>query len=486
MSRPTRRSSVRGRLSEVAKITEDDEPKENITPTKRGRGRPAKKSIAMVQDNIPEAEEEPVKDVSPAKRKKQTTSPGRKKVGEKMSDEVDEISISAVKSLPERERETAELAKYIEDVLEEKGSGSVYISGPPGTGKTATLTRIISEKKLAGKFKMVYVNCTSISTAGSIYKKICEQLKISADGTTEKFYLLAIEEHLRKKQQKTIMLVLDEIDQLATSKQTVLYNIFEWPAKRGSRLILVGIANALDLTDRLLSRLQARCELKPHLIHFLPYTKQQLVNIMKNNLESNEKSELFNDAALQLLAAKVASTSGDARRAILLARRLVESADKEQRDERKAAAKIEDLSVPKPTSPPKAVHIRQVVSTLNQVYGTTQNMADDEAFPLQQKLLVCALLLMLKVVKNKDITVGKLHQVYRAVCTKRNLLSVDQTEFINLCALVETRGILRVQSKKEPRLNRIQLQWDEDEVRNALNDQQLIASVLSDTSCVGK
>lgn len=333
---------------------------------------------------------------------------------------------------------------------------------------------------------MVYVNCTAIGSAGGIYKKICEELQLTVTGTTEKMFLTAIEEYLKKKH-KTIMLVLDEIDQLASSKQTVLYNIFEWPAKRGSRLILVGIANALDLTDRLLSRLQARCELKPHLIHFLPYTKQQLVNILKSNLVENKTENLFNDAALQLLAAKVASTSGDARRALLLARRLVESTDNEHRHQKKLASEAQALSNDvKPASPPKSVQIRQVVSTLNQVYGSTQNMEDDEAFPLQQKILVCALLLLLKVGKSKDITVGRLHQVYKTVCSKRNLLSVDQTEFINICSLVETRGILRIQGKKEPRLNRIQLQWDEEEVHNILNDKQLIASVLSDTSCVGK
>ncbi|XP_055629922.1 cell division control protein 6 homolog [Toxorhynchites rutilus septentrionalis] len=467
MSMTTRRST-RHRLCEV-KLEEVDNTKENTTPTTR-KGRPRKN-----EDIVEETES------SPPKRSKI-----RSKKEPDALDVEDEISVSAVGSLPERERETGELAKYIEEILAENGSGSLYISGPPGTGKTATLTKIISDHKLASKIRMVYVNCTAISSAGGIYKKICEELQLKVGGTTEKMYLTAIEEYLKRKH-KTIMLVLDEIDQLASSKQTVLYNIFEWPAKRGSRLILVGIANALDLTDRLLSRLQSRCELKPHLIHFLPYTKQQLVNILKSNLAENETGDLFNDAALQLLAAKVASTSGDARRALFLARRLVESTDNEYRQQKKISSKDPVLSDEgKTVSPPKSVQIRQVVTTLNQVYGSTQNMEDDEAFPLQQKILVCALLLLLKAGKSKDITVGRLHQVYKTVCAKRNLLSVDQTEFINICSLVETRGILRIQGKKEPRLNRVQLQWDEEEVHNILNDKQLIASVLSDTSCVGK
>lgn len=459
MSRSTRRST---RISEANTLLE--ESKENSTPKRRGR--------VSSKNKIDIPEEDP--ELSPPKRAK-----GRSTTLHKLNEEDDSeaVSVTAVGCLPEREKETEDLARHIEGILAANGSGSLYISGPPGTGKTATLTRIISDPKLAKKLKMVYVNCTSISSVGGIYRKICEELMLSVGGSTEKNYLAAVEEYLKRKH-KTVMLVLDEIDQLASNKQTVLYNIFEWPARKGSNMILIGIANALDLTDRLLSRLQARCELKPHLIQFLPYSKQQLVNILKNNLQQNQKAEMFNDAALNLLAAKVASTSGDARRALLLTRTLVESTDNEHRQEQKKSKGVK--------SPPKAVQIRSVVSTLNQVYGTTQTMTDDEAFPLQQKLLVCALLLLLKASKNKDITVGKLHQVYKAVCAKQNLQSVDQTEFNNLCSLVETRGILRVQGKKEPRLNRVQLQWDEEEVHNVLNDKQLIASVLSDTSCVGK
>lgn len=54
------------------------------------------------------------------------------------------------------------------------------------------------------------------------------------------------------------LLILDEIDQLVTSDNGVLYNLFEWATKKDSRLVLIGIANALDLTDRFLPRLKAK------------------------------------------------------------------------------------------------------------------------------------------------------------------------------------------------------------------------------------
>jgi len=76
------------------------------------------------------------------------------------------------------------------------------------------------------------------------------------------------------------VLVLDEIDSLDSRDQEILYTIFEWPTLPGSTLVLVGIANSLDLTDRILPRLQARASCRPQLLHFPPYTKDQIVAVI--------------------------------------------------------------------------------------------------------------------------------------------------------------------------------------------------------------
>jgi hypothetical protein len=56
-----------------------------------------------------------------------------------------------------------------------------------------------------------------------------------------------------------------------------------------------------------------------------------------------------------------------------------------------------------------SVALKEVMTVLNNVYGTSQSLvADcDESFPLQQKVLVSTLLLILKKGHNKNITVGK-------------------------------------------------------------------------------
>lgn len=56
----------------------------------------------------------------------------------------------------------------------------------------------------------------------------------------------------------------------------------------------------------------------------------------------------------------------------------------------------------------KQVDMKEVVTVLNGVYGGTQNLdKEHDTFPLQQKLLLCSLLLILNKGRNKDVTVGR-------------------------------------------------------------------------------
>lgn len=256
-----------------------------------------------------------------------------------------------------------------------------------------------------------------------------------------------------------------------------------------SQVILIGIANALDLTDRILPRLQTRCELKPRLLHFAPYNKQQIIAIFTERLKEAGVSHVFAPVALQMLAGKVAAISGDVRRALDIGRRVIELVEQNRKqDVLKSLENIEiDIDGVKPLEE-KAVELMQVVDVLNNVYGTTNNLNNEESdsLPLQQKIILCTLLLILKNVKNKDITIGKLHDIYKRVCTKQNILGVDQAEFAGLCSLIETRGIIRVSGKKEPRLHKVHLQWDEEDVTAVLKDKKLLSVILQDNFHIGK
>jgi cell division control protein 6 len=50
------------------------------------------------------------------------------------------------------------------------------------------------------------------------------------------------------------VVVVDELDGLLSKPQEVLYRLFGWPKLTNSKMILVGIANSMHLTDRFLPR----------------------------------------------------------------------------------------------------------------------------------------------------------------------------------------------------------------------------------------
>uniref|UniRef100_A0A2Z5U1Y5 Putative Psc4 n=1 Tax=Reticulitermes speratus TaxID=60591 RepID=A0A2Z5U1Y5_9NEOP len=396
-------------------------------------------------------------------------------------------------SLPGREEHLDKLRSFLQDHLTAGTSGTLYVSGPPGTGKTACLSKVMELPEFTSGYKIVSLNCTSMKSSSTVYARIAQELTLKVSKQTEKSYLASIERYLAS-DHKMILLVLDEIDQLDSRKQSVLYTIFEWPSAPDSKLVLIGIANALDLTDRILPRLQARLDLRPRLLHFAPYTKLEIVNILTERLKQCDVSAVFPSVALELLAGKVASTCGDIRRALDIGRRVIELAEAQKLNQimplqptvDHAANTSSPRKSPRKNPDTGSVALKQVITVLNSVYGTSQSLVadSDEHFPLQQKVLVSALLLILKKGHSKDVTVGKLHEVYCRICKKKNILAVDQAEFLSLCQLVEARGILKVQGRKEARLSRVCLQWDEEEVSAALKDKQLLASILNDTMCL--
>lgn len=392
------------------------------------------------------------------------------------------LTINGNYNLPGREKEIEELKSFIDELVSKRASGSLYISGHPGTGKTASLMKLMNNETYKKKIEMVYINCTSVATVSGIYKRIVQELELNCDDKSETGCLACIEDFLKIKH-KMVMLVLDEVDFLVSQKQTVLYRIFEWPAIKNSRIIIVGIANALNLADRELARLSAK--FVPRLMHYKPYTREQIIQIFRSRLEEGGVLDLFPATTIQLLAAKVAAVSGDVRRALDIGRRVIEIAEHDKSVDgiqQKIEAEIEPPTTEKP------VQIKEVLSVVNSVYGTSQTLGTegDDAFPLQQKLLICAVLLIMKNDKHKGITLGRLHDVYKKICTKRNLMALDQAEFTSLCSLVEVRGIIRLHKKKESRLSNVYMEWNEEEVHAAMKDKQLIAEILSDKNVLQK
>merc|ERR1719187_2723501 len=205
----------------------------------------------------------------------------------------------------------------------------MYISGVPGTGKTATVKEVIrylreNDDDLP-EFTFHELNGMRLTCPEQAYTEMWKMLTGQKATAEHEVKLLDHRFSTYAPRRTSTVFLVDELDMLWNRKQSVLYNMFDWPSRQEGKLIILAIANTMDLPERVfVNRVMSRVGLTRQI--FQPYTHQQLQQIVASRLEG---LEVLRADAIQLVARKVASLSGDARRALDICRRATEMAESE-------------------------------------------------------------------------------------------------------------------------------------------------------------
>ncbi|KAF2832191.1 cell division control protein Cdc6 [Ophiobolus disseminans] len=404
---------------------------------------------------------------------------------------------SAPLALYGRDTERKELENFISTRMKGKKSGCIYVSGPPGTGKSAFVNEVCQSVSSDGSIKTGYINCMSVKNATDLYRTLLEEfVDITEIVEGEEMDVL---KELFMQRKKSYVVTLDEVDHLLELDIDLLYNIFEWSLQKSSGLILVGIANALDFTDRFLPRLKAR-GLKPHLLPFLPYTAAQISSVITSKLKAllptgTEQLPFIHPTAIMFLSKKVASQSGDLRKAFDICRRAIDLIEADTRDQHaKKATEITPSPTPSPikaplleninlsspvirspsklkaqqsvlasslsqltvTTAPRATiaHVAKITATVFS-NGTSQRLRN---LNLQQKAVLCSLSAMEKKKRasagesvlatpskshNTAPTIKELFEAYTVLCKRENILHpLTSTEFRDIVGSLETLSLI--------------------------------------------
>ncbi|KAJ6785561.1 hypothetical protein PWT90_06973 [Aphanocladium album] len=393
-----------------------------------------------------------------------------------------------------RDEERRQLTTFLERCTSDSPNGCLYVSGPPGTGKSAMITELIQGYAQKDGVKSAYINCMSVKSSKDLYTTLLDGMGLQAEGVTEAAAVEALQEAFYPKDENatTYLVTLDEIDHILTMGLESLYRVFEWSLHKSSKLLLVGIANALDLTDRFLPRLKSK-NLKPELLPFLPYTAAQVKNIITIRLKSlmpegkDSYVPFIHPAAIELCSRKVSSQTGDLRKAFEICRRaldLIESETRSKHEEQARETMLQMTPSKRPlgeningstTGGRSIVHImgnslkaltaetapRASIAHLNKVTaaafsnGTTQRL---KTLNLQQKAALCALVAYENHLRSKvkvgmpstpsktqslAPTVKKLFDAYCRLCTRDSVLHpLSSSEFREVMGSLETLGLV--------------------------------------------
>ncbi|KIX95994.1 uncharacterized protein Z520_08249 [Fonsecaea multimorphosa CBS 102226] len=389
-----------------------------------------------------------------------------------------------------REGERRQLTMFISKAIETRIGGCTYVSGPPGTGKSALVQEIMQDFQ-GEPVTTTTINCVSLKSSAEVLARLSETFCPGKGSSKSSKANLAKLFTTKRVNPEMHLVLLDEIDTLLGGDCEVLYSIFEWAMHPSSSLILIGIANALDLTDRFLPRLKLR-NIKPQLLPFLPYSAQQISAIISNKLRTlmtddtpagAEFVPLMHPAAIQLAGKKISSQTGDLRKAFSLVRRALDQVEQEtllkmsqEQSVTPTKLPLQEISnvspgqaVPSPvridhrsvlnrltweTAPRASIaHVAKIAATIFNT-GTLSRLG---GLNLQQKAVLCSLVASEARQHRRDPyttpsksgsrlpTIKNLFEKYAQLCKRDDglLQPLKNTEFRDVVASLETLGLVQ-------------------------------------------
>ncbi|MEE6495550.1 hypothetical protein FKM82_002078 [Ascaphus truei] len=367
------------------------------------------------------------------------------------------LHVSAVPdSLPCREQEFQDIYHFVESKLLDSTGGCMYISGVPGTGKTATvhevircLQRAVEEEEELPSFQYIEINGMKLTDPHQAYVQILRLLtgqKATADHAAA---LLDKRFSTPAPKRETTVLLVDELDLLWTRKQNVMYSLFDWPTRKQAKLIVLAIANTMDLPERIMmNRVASRLGLTR--MSFQPYAYKQLQQIITSRLN---RVKAFEDDAIQLVARKVAALSGDARRCLDICRR---------------ATEICEFSCKK--SGPSLVGMSHVIEALEEMFSSPYIIAIRSSSVLEQTFLKA----VISEFRRSGLEEATFQQVCRqhiALCRIEGLQPPSMSETMAVCLRLGASRLLLVEPSRNDLYLRVRLNVSQDDIMYALKEE---------------
>lgn len=358
-----------------------------------------------------------------------------------------------------RQKEQSQLKLFLRGFicgkLPEGSKPCLFVAGPPGGGKTASVRAAISElskETTTGKvpnFHFIALNGMEMRHPFEAYVRLWEALsgdrsKSSPEEAARQLDNFFSNSYDSSEDKQTVVVLLDEIDYLVTPKQTVLYNFFDWPStsiERGSsrRLVVIGVSNTLNLRDRLLPRVRSR--IGTNNIFYNAYNVDQIVSILTAKmLEASPSYAVFQEDAILYAAKKTSQVSGDIRKAFHICKVAAEMV-------------LENFEKKDDLANGPVVRVVDVLASTKESSNSADSKLTAKCTPFEALLLVSVAALRKSTGRETggfDVTdvFTKMDSVARAFGNKQYLPSPGLRETLRLLARLGEAGVLTMEAPR--------------------------------------
>lgn len=223
--------------------------------------------------------------------------------------------------------------------------------------------------------------------------------------------------------------------------------MLDWPTKATAQLVVITIANTMDLPERvLMGRVTSRLGLTR--LTFQPYNYKQLQEIVMSRLKGFNG---FRNEAVQLVARKVSAVSGDARRALDICRRAMEIAE---------ARHAENIS------------LQDVTEAVSEMIASAKVQAIKHCSKMEQIFLQAV---------SAEVTRTSVEEVYfkdayrqlEALCSFDGIEVPTVTEILAVCARLGASRLLICEHSRNDIYQKILLNVSIDDIHYAVHELNL-------------
>lgn len=433
--------------------------------------------------------------------------------------------------LPARENEFASIYLSIYSAIESGSATTVYVAGTPGVGKTLTVKEVIKELQRSSDqnelplFQFVEINGLKMVKPTDSYEFLWN--KIMGESLTWGAAMESLEFYFNKvprNKKRPVVVLLDELDALVNKTQDIMYNFFNWTTYENAKLIVIAVANTMDLPERQLgNKVSSRIGFTR--IMFTGYTYEELKKIIEFRLKGMNNSFFYEDTktgsayimedvqeeelpshikkvqlrmtddAIEIASRKVASVSGDARRALKVCKRAAEIAEQHYMakhgysydGQQTSKSDMNDAEDVNDQEGVQTVHISHIMRALNETTNS-QSTKFISRLSFTGKLFLYALLKLMKKTGLQEQQLGDIideirllieanaknkfvEEISRVLFHQGSDVTPEQLRIVSwdfvINQMIEA-GIIIKQSMKNEKISCVKLNISSEDVKKAL------------------